>query len=139
VAHSVDGAKAGHGLIFAPNDASPSQQTNCYSASHFSGYKLLNSAVGSFFRTTKIIAANMNLVDNAIGFAINVVCPSDYAETEIVLRNNYIGAATISPDCPQDGNGGFCYSVGKEGIVFGGAARGGKSPHNEGMMSLRPL
>lgn len=72
----------------------------------------------------------MTLVDNHFSFAVNIVCPDDYADNEVVLKDSYIYGESISPDCPQDGNGGFCHQDSKYGIIIGGSIRAGKLPHN---------
>ena len=51
--------------------------------------------------------------------------------------DNIIYGETASPDCPQDGNGGFCFKNSKMGLMIGSATQGGKSLHNPSL-SGRP-
>lgn len=125
VAHSVSGMASGEGLVVYPTGGTHS---TCFQASHFSAYKISVAAVNSFQVSAKTVMSDMTLVDNNYGLAVNLVCPSDYADNEIVLKDSFISGGSISPDCPE--NGGFCASREKAGIMLGGACRGGKSPHN---------
>lgn len=116
-------------MITFPNPADDSH-AQCYEASHFSAYKLSVAAVNSFQVTAKTVLSHMTLVDNHYGFAVNIVCPGDYAENEIVINDSYMYGESISPDCPQNGEGGFCHTGSKYGMVIGGSIRAGKTPHN---------
>jgi len=84
VAHSVDGGASGEGLVTFPNPADP-WTDQCFEASHFKAYKIKNGGVEAFQKTHKTVMSNMVLVDNHYSFALNLVCPSDYAETEILI------------------------------------------------------
>jgi hypothetical protein len=78
--------------------------------------------------------SNMVLVDNHYSFALNIVCPDDYAETEILIQDNEFYGESIVPDCLDGENGsvdgGFCQKPTKYATIFGGAIRAGKAPHN---------
>lgn len=128
VAHSSDGDVSGEGLIVFPSKADYPSHKNCYQASHFSGYKLTMAGANSYYSSEKVVMSDMTLVDNHYGFAVNIICPGDYAENEIVIRDSQIFGDSISPDCPEDG--GFCYEPSKYGMIIGGATRGGGEPHN---------
>lgn len=116
-------------MVTFPNPADDTH-AQCYEASHFSAYKITVAAVNSFQVTHKTVLSHMTLVDNHYGFAINIVCPDDYAENEIVINDSYMYGESISPDCPQNGEGGFCHTDAKYGMVIGGSIRAGKTPHN---------
>ena len=129
VAHSSQSTSSGEGLVFFPNTAAPSHGS-CFEASHFAAYKCSHSGVTSFQKTHMTVASNMLLVDNHFSLAMLNICPSDYAENEIVVRDSSFYGDSISPDCPQDGEGGFCYKTVKKGLLVGSSIRGGKVPHN---------
>ena len=95
VAHSSESTSAGEGLVTFPNPADESHGT-CYEASHFSAYKINVAAVNSFQKTHKTVLSQMTLVDNHYGFAVNIICPDDYAENEIVINDSFMYGESIT-------------------------------------------
>ena len=127
VAHSVKGFKAGDGLIVTTNRTDPTS-SECFEASNFVGYKNYYNGIASFTAATKRIISNSIILDNAMGMCVNSVpSGSEYDEHISQIEDNYLFGASISPDCPQEKNGGFCFKKDKFGYTVGVGARGGKS------------
>jgi hypothetical protein len=72
----------------------------------------------------------MTMVDNQYGFGMNIVpSGSEYDEHIMQIDDNFIHGESLSPDCPENGNGGYCYKFDKKGYMIGGGIRAGKGNH----------
>jgi len=68
VAHSVGGVGGGYGAYVYANPALKS--TQCFEASHFTGYKLRGSCVTSDVDTEEHLAHDFTCIDNELGLAL---------------------------------------------------------------------
>lgn len=96
--------------------------------SHFKGYKNTYNGIAAFAPSSKVVFSHSLILDNAWGMVANPVpSGSEYDDHTAEIRNNVIYGSSISDDCPDNGNGGFCFKKDKLGYTVGVAARGGKS------------
>lgn len=109
-AHSIKGELSGHGLVVGKQIGNQAHD-ECLEASSFVGYKNYYMGATSWSKTNKVIFSGMTMLDNFYGFGPNIVPGSngEYGEHTMQVQDNIIIGETLSPDCPQDGEGGFCF------------------------------
>ena len=133
VAHSVfwNLPESGHGMIIIPDSNDATGQSECAEASHNIAYKTLQGiAVGIQSGPTKMVARNMTAIDCRVGF-VNAPVFRGNPSTK-VLGESYnikLFGETPLPDCPQNGNGGYCFKFEKAGYLLGSIYEKSKSVH----------
>lgn len=116
VAHSIAGHKGGHGaLVYA--DQSRSSHSTCWEASYFTAYKCIEQGIYSYYKNKKVIISNTIMIDNINGFGA-AMSGVDYSDLLIELNDNKIYGESEIPDCPQDGEGGYCKKLDKFGLMI---------------------
>jgi len=74
----------------------------------------------------------MTMIDNGLGMGM-MRAPSvkgEYDKDAVVeLNDNKLFGASPSPDCPQDGKGGYCDKLSRCGLLSSMFVRGGASMH----------
>lgn len=136
VAHSVKGLKAGHGLYFKQGP----DQTTCTEYSHFSGYKCYYQGAFAYPDEVQVKMSHMTLVDNKLGFGAQVrKKDAEYIlRDDIVFDDIHVYGESDSPDCPQDGNGGFCHKYHKMAFFASQGTWAGKDMHITSSSALPP-
>jgi len=75
---------------------------------------------------------NMVMVDNREGFGANInngADEYDFDTTHITIKNSIAYGESPIPDCPQNGNGGYCHRFDKFGFMQCTGTTGGKDYH----------
>jgi len=76
--------------------------------------------------------SNMIMVDNREGFVANINNEADeydFETTHITIKDSIAYGESPIPDCPQNGNGGYCHRFNKFGFMQCSGTLGGKDPH----------
>jgi len=74
----------------------------------------------------------MTLVDNRLGFGANILKRKrdEYKVRDDIIYNDlHIYGESESPDCPQDGEGGFCHKYHKMAFFASVGIYDGKNLH----------
>jgi len=137
VAHSMTGFKSGHGLFF---QNTPSQ-TDCVEWDGFMAYKCYYQGAFAYPKSKTVVMSNMIMVDNKEGFGANIVNGNDeydFETTHITIKDSIAYGESPLPDCPQNGNGGYCYRFDKYGFLPSSGTYKGKDFHIGTMSPLPP-
>lgn len=105
VVHSISGSGGGIGAHIIPDRSSSSQMSTCFQATGFKAYK--NTQTGAHYNGSgpkKAIFSKFTMIDNNLGFGMSCADGTD----EAIFEDSKIFGASPSPDCPQDGQGGYC-------------------------------
>jgi hypothetical protein len=77
-------------------------------------YKNTYNGISAFSASTKVVVSNSAFVDNAWGLTANMVpSGSEHDEHISEIADNTLYGSSLSPDCPQESNGGFCFKKDK--------------------------
>lgn len=138
VAHSVNGLLAGHGAYIKQ---SPQQKGRCTELSNFAGYKCWYLGAFAYPDDTPVRMTNIQAIDNRNGFGAQIANKgTEYRtdRTDIEFNDIFVFGETDSPDCPQEGQGGFCFKVHKSAFMVAQGTWGGKGMHITGTSALPP-
>jgi len=75
---------------------------------------------------------NLIMVDNKEGFGANIVNKADqydFEATHITIRDSIAYGESPIPDCPQNGQGGYCHRFDKYGFLQCSGTYKGKDMH----------
>lgn len=137
VAHSIKGPSSGQGLYVKEH----SSNSECLEFSDFKAYKCYYQGVIAYPSTRRVVLRDLTSVDNREGFGANIDNGGneyDLDNVEIVIKNSKAYGEYGSPDCPQNGQGGFCFRTPKYGMMSSSGTRGGKPFHITMPSSLPP-
>jgi hypothetical protein len=125
--------------MFATNKDRGNQK-ECNQMSDFAAYKNYYTGSFEFDKTYKVIQSRMTMIDNQAGFGANIVPGGTDLHRDAIMQfeDNVIIGETISPDCPQEGKGGFCFISDKIGFLLGLSAASGKPIHIGATSPLPP-
>lgn len=84
---------------------------------------------------------NITSIDNREGFGSNINNKANeysFETVDIQYIGNHIYGESEIPDCPQKGEGGYCFKFNKFGMMQAGGTWGGKDMHIGTMSPLPP-
>lgn len=137
VAHSIHGIKSGHGLYMKNHPS----QTECAEFSNFKAYKCYYQGAFAYPNSKRGVLSSMTLVDNRQGAGANIQDGGNQYDMNVVsltFKDIKIYGEYGSPDCPQNGEGGFCHKYDKFGYLAASGTTGGKSHHIGKLSPLPP-
>lgn len=136
VAHSIKGVLSGIGLYFKNH---PTEQMQCTQYTGFTAYKCYYNGVFSYSDSMKIVLSKMTMIDNREGAGAHIL-NEKYQYNEKIESISYYQLKVYgeygSPDCPQNGQGGFCHKFKKFGIMAGAGTFNNKEFHITALPNL---
>lgn len=65
----------------------------------------------------KLIYSFITSIDNKLGFGPNVASSAKgHIKVSVEINDNKVYGESEIPDCPQNGNGGYCIKINKQGL-----------------------
>jgi len=128
VAHSIRGQKSGHGLVMQNGPDQP----DCTEMSDFKAYKCYWNGAFMYPNSKQGKMTRMTVVDNIQGMGGMIANKNNEYDMDIVdlvFNDIKVYGEYGNPDCPQRGEGGYCYKTKKFGFFSALGTWSGKDFH----------
>lgn len=132
VAHSIRNSMGGYGAILHL-DANDPKQSTCMKADGFFAYKCNTMGVTGGYNAGPVMSKFTNhiVLDSVVGMGLGWTGNPGFRDVEPVVEasgNTFYGESPI-PDCPQNGQGGYCYKKKKAGYFAATMLTGSHPAH----------